>query len=190
MFDGTSLFFRLMYFFTAVTPASIMLSLQLKFDASDRLVNYGISLLILDVSVAIALKLKAMLINRVEVGVQKTDFSVKVVARNGDVVTFLFGVIIPSVLLPEGAENVEKVVIFSVVQLLVYIISIRTTSILPNVLLMILGVDIYQLSSGSYVFSIGSKIGKKHKDIIITRLGDDVDNETYIFDSGDDNGKS
>lgn len=181
MFEGTQNWFKICYFLTAMIPAYALFILEL--DIKDRLISYGCVLLSVAIGLIIGLTLKSILFKRSKTAVVTPNYTVKLVSKNGEILSFIFGIIIPSVLLPGQAGNVEKTVIFFVIQLLCYLVIVRSSTILPNVILLVLGIDVYFVEENEFILTIHQKIKTSEKVIQVYRLGDSSENNIFIKDN-------
>ncbi|WP_285012602.1 hypothetical protein [Lactococcus formosensis] len=175
MFDGTSWKFRILYFITAMSPAYFLfIFTQLKLDVS---ISLGIFIML----VCCTFLLKNMINKRVNEGVEISKYRIpKIEAKNGEISSFLLGVILPSVI--GGADNFRiNIMIFIVLQFCLFLLMIKSSSILPNVPLILFGLNIFEMSDGKYIISFRKQIiDIDEESISITRLGDSRNCNTYI----------
>lgn len=176
MFEGTTFLFKLLYFFTAMVPAYILFHFQ---NHQDYLAVVGFIL----IGVAIGIKLKMMLQNRAnkKQGVGDNRYKLpEIININGDITSFLLGVIIPSVIDISDTWR-DKMMIFLGCQLLLFILMTRSSSIFSNVILILLGTNIFEMENGDYIISLSSHLAKKTDHFVsVRRLGDSEFCNTYI----------
>lgn len=96
--------------------------------------------------------------------------------RNGNVISFLLGTVIPAVLIIESNIFVAFVV-FIVIQILIYVLIMKSTDIFPNVLLIILGISLCRTHTNNYVFTFKSK---DYQQLKVYRLGDPEKTKIHI----------
>lgn len=175
MFDGTSWKFRILYFLTSMAPAYFLfIFTQSKLDI---LVSLGLFLIMISLS----LILKKWIEKRESQGVRKPRYFVsKIESKNGDISSFLLGVILPSVI--SGTENfIVDLAIFITLQVCLFVLMIKSSSILPNVFLILLGLNIFEMEDGKFILSFRKRlIDSGDEYISITRLGDSNTCNTYI----------
>lgn len=179
MFEGTSVVFKILYFLTAMCPAYLIFLLQLN-TGNDRYVNYSLMIITVLTEFLLGLLLLRLVKVRKNKGVIKKEI-IDISNKNGDIITYIFGVIVPSVLQTNSNGLTEYIIVFLVVQITSYITIMKSTSILPNIVLLLMGVNIYLLSSGIYVLSLGKEIYNTKEKVPFTRLGDDNRNNVYII---------
>lgn len=179
MFEGTSIVFKILYFLTAMCPAYLLFLLQMH-AGNDRHVNYLLIMITVVIEFSLGLFLVYLVKKRRNKGVVKKEI-IDISNKNGDIITYLFGVIVPSVLQSNDNGLAEYIIVFLVVQITSYIIIMKSTSILPNVVLLLMGMNIYLLNSGIYVLSLGKKVYNTKEKVPLTRLGDDNRNNVYII---------
>lgn len=149
MFTGTSYYFRILYFLTTMLPAYIVFVLQLKID---ELVCVGLILLICILEYIMGVFIEKMIINREKSAVNKSE-SISIESKNGDILTFIFGVIVPSILLPDDSSNIKLLAIQVSIQLVIFIIMQKSSDIVPNVTLILQGISTYKTNNGEYIIS-------------------------------------
>ncbi|CDI46125.1 hypothetical protein [Lactococcus lactis] len=175
MFDGTSWLFKILYFLTAMSPAYFLfIFTQVKLGV---LGSIGLFLIIS----LCTIPLKIMIEKSADEGVKTPKYEVtKIETKNGEIPSFLLGVILPSVI--GGADNfIMNLIIFIVLQLCLFILMIKSSSILPNVLLIFMGLNIFEMEDGKYIFSSRKKLVEIDETTIsITRLGDSNTCNTYV----------
>ncbi|EMC49358.1 hypothetical protein [Streptococcus mutans] len=177
MFEGTSFIFKILYFLTAMMPAYML------FCAQSNLYLWILPTVILFMSIGIGLLLKFSLQNRAQknLGVGISNYTVGVVnSKNGDITAFLLGVIIPSVISLSDDLTI-KVIGFLILQILLFILMIKSSSIFPNILMLLLGMNIFELDDGKYIIAFTSQLASKQDNKInIRRMGDSEFCSTYI----------
>ena len=175
MFDGTSWKFRILYFLTSMTPAYLLfIFTQIKFDI---LLLLGLFLIMISLSIV----LKRLIEKRGNQGVRNPRYLVsKIESKNGEIPSFLLGVILPSVI--SGTEEfIINLIIFITLQVCIFVLMIKSSSILPNVFLIFLGLNIFEMDDGKYIFSFRKRlIDSGDEYISITRLGDSNTCNTYV----------
>ena len=152
MFDGTSWLFKILYFLTAMSPAYFLfIFTQVKLGVIGSI---GLFLIIS----LCTIPLKIMIEKSADEGVKTPKYEVtKIETKNGEIPSFLLGVILPSVI--GGADNfIMNLIIFIVLQLCLFILMIKSSSILPNVLLIFMGLNIFEMEDGKYIFSSRKKL--------------------------------
>lgn len=175
MFDGTSWKFRILYFLTSMAPAYFL------FIFTQSRLDILVSLGLLLVMISLSLVLKKWIEKRGNQGVRKPDYFVtKIESKNGEMPSFLLGVILPSVI--SGTENfVTNLAIFIILQVCLFVLMIKSSSILPNVFLILLGLNIFEMEDGKFIFSFRKRLTDSDDEYIsITRLGDSNTCNTYI----------
>ncbi|MBC1376335.1 hypothetical protein [Listeria farberi] len=193
IFEGTSFLFKITYFVTAMLPAYILFSLQIKMQTnkvSDTLIYFilGIFLVLSVLSLAF---LKWLLLKR---GKEKNGHNKRILInrknqiakKNGDVVAFFMGIILPSVLVFQD-ELLITLIVFIILQILIFTLTIRGSSVFPNILLIFFGMDIYELEDGNYILTIDKKLRISDKPNLYTRLGDSADCNTYLIAEENEN---
>lgn len=95
---------------------------------------------------------------------------------NGNVISFLLGNVIPAVLIIESNISIAFVV-FIIIQILIYILIMKSTDIFPNVLLIIMGISLCKTQHNNYVFTFKSK---KYQQFKVYRLGDPEKTKIHI----------
>ena len=184
MFEGTKTWFSFLYFVTAMLPAYLLFALQLNLGNS-RLINYWLVLIIGSVGGRRGYFLKDKLMQRRQEGQEIADEKLNIKDKNGDVITFLFGVVIPSLLLPDGASWIEQCIVTIFIQLGCYVLVKNSSDVIPNVLLIFLGVNIYASVDGRYWITINKSLHTKKFKGNICRLGDSFANNVFILLSED-----
>ncbi|MCR3955523.1 MAG: hypothetical protein NUK57_04445 [Gudongella sp.] len=185
MFAGTQIWFKLLYFYTAMVPAYVLFCIQLS-DKYPCLEKNLLIILILIIILSGCITAKFVISRlRDTLGVgYTTDFNpdnIKV-KKNGEVLSFLLGVILPSVFIFSN-NLIITIVVFITIHLMIYQIIVRSSNIIPNVILMFMGMDTYEITTfedyePEFIITIG-----KHdlEDGVITRIGNDPLCRTYIL---------
>lgn len=175
MFDGTSPLFKILYFFTAMAPAYFLfIFTQAKLDV---LTSLGLFL----ITISCTIVLKIMIEKRADEGIKTPKYTVpKIEKKNGEIPSFLLGVILPSVI--GGADKfIINLTIFIVLQLCLFLLMMKSSSVFPNVLLILVGLNIFEMDDGKYIFSFRKKLVDVDETIIsITVLGDSNTCNTYV----------
>ena len=193
LFYGTRLFYDLLYFVTSMSPAYLLFLLQINqkfkqpFDWSIfnfQITIYswcGISLVIL---ILFSLLLKCLLRRQFQNGsgtpVTATDlryfFKSNIAEANGNVISFLLGNILPAVLILEHSLA-EAIAVFISLQFIIFILIKKSSDIFPNIMLLLLGVDLCKTKQGHYVFILA---GDDHDALRVYQIGDAAKSKTYI----------
>ncbi len=186
-------YYKVLYFLTAMSPAYLLFFIQLHYKFEDTFdggifgIRFNIfvwlGILILFFVILLIL-LKGVLIyqytnsstNQV-LGEGKEKFKEnKLKERNGDVISFLLGNILPAVLIIEE-DLFITILTFLIIQVLIYVLVIKSTDIFPNVFLIILGIDLCKTEDENYVFTFKSN---KFKDFKVYHLGEPFKSKVYI----------
>lgn len=193
MFYGTRFNYNLLYFITAMSPAYFLFLLQVneKFDQPFDKVIYGLNFniyvwcaILFTFVVILALTLKKLLYIQYTKGLgtpvmpnkfQKFSES-NIEESNGNVISFLLGNIIPVVLIMENSIN-EAIIVFIILQLIIFILIMKSSDLFPNILLIILGVDLCKTKDGNYLFIFKGKNVNVEK---VYQLGDAGKSKIYI----------
>ena len=183
MFEGTKSWFSFLYFITAMLPAYLLLVLQL--DLGKRVINYlfifGITLIGFLIGIFLRKKIK----QRCKEGPTLINQEIRIKDKNGNVITFLFGVVTPSLLLPEKASCIEQIVVTICIQLGCYFIVKNSSDIIPNILLIFLHIDVYISIEGNYLVTINHVLTSKEIKGNICRLGDTSLTNVFILINGE-----
>lgn len=179
MFFGTSLYFRLLYYFTAMTPAYLLFSLQL-------FINYKIGsielfsikfpwisiviLLISFFSVWLIKKILFIATKRQEHHYNLNLGQVKIVQVNGDVVSFLLGVILPAVIFIDNSLTICSMV-FLGLQFIIFLLVSKSSSVFPNIMSILFNINVFILDNDDYLISNKQIIGSTES-IMVVRIGD------------------
>ncbi|ERS94587.1 hypothetical protein [Staphylococcus simulans] len=186
MFEGTRWFYKVLYFITAMSPAYIIFLLQTYdkyFNNSTKYNNiFYISLLLFIILlVLLGMILKQILLYQYKYGTNEKVLSNekrfdKILLKNGSVLSFLLGNILPSVVILEN-DIVICIVLFILLQILIYKLIVKSNDLFPNVVLILLKVDILVTKSGEYVFVFN---GKKQCNKGIYHIGTPHISKMYI----------
>ncbi|EAE8661909.1 hypothetical protein BR095_13855, partial [Listeria monocytogenes] len=103
-----------------------------------------------------------------------------IIKKNGDVLAFLMGTIIPSILIIEE-HLIETLVVFISLQFLIFILTTRSSTVFPNILLILVGVNIYELDDGKYILVLGETLNISKKSRLLVSLGDSEFCNTYLI---------
>lgn len=95
---------------------------------------------------------------------------------NGSVTSFLLGNILPAVLVLEHSLS-EAIVLFILLQFIIFILIKKSSDIFPNIMLLLLGVDLCKTKQGHYVFIFA---GADHDASLVYQIGDAAKSKTYI----------
>lgn len=105
------------------------------------------------------------------------EFSkINIEESNGNVISFLLGNIIPVVLIMENSIN-ETIIVFILLQLIIFILIVKSSDIFPNILLLILGVDLCKTKNGNYLFTFNGENTNIER---VYQIGDAGNSKTYI----------
>lgn len=175
MFQKTNFYFKISYFYGAITPAIVLFSVSIGLDLEIILIELLISFIL-------TLKLKSVLINQGTGvgGVTKKINNAEVAEKNGEVLSLIFGIIIPSVIIPDNIDFLDKIFFFVAIQWVVYLLMVRSSSIFPNVLFILLGVNVYKLHDGDYLIDMSGIIQHKKISVEAKRIGSSSMNNTYV----------
>lgn len=197
MFYGTRWFYKILYFLTSMSPAYILFLLQIddKFKSHlNKEIEFGDFLIKLDIYwwcgllllflILLGVLLRALIINQYikastdQVLPPKKEYfeENKLEERNGNVISFLLGTVIPAVLIIESDIKIA-VAVFVVIQILIYILIMKSTDIFPNVLLIIFGISLCKTQHNDYVFTFKSD---KYQDLKVYKIGDPEKSKIHI----------
>lgn len=104
----------------------------------------------------------------------------QVSGKNSDVIAFFIGIIVPSVIIFESSL-VFTLLIFILLQLIVFFLMSNSHSIFPNILMMALRMNMYTLYEGLFVLTINGKLKLSRDKIKLVRIGDSEICHTYIY---------
>ena len=182
MFRGTKFWFSFLYYITAMLPAYLLLVLQLNISR-HRVINYIIVIILFIIGMCFAITLKQKIKARCRTAPQIIGISVKIEKTNGDVITFLFGVVMPSLLLPDNGSITEQLVVTLVIQLFSYVIVRRSSDIVPNATLIIVGIDTYTINGNRYILTVNKHLQGSQITGDFCRLGDTAESNILILKS-------
>ncbi|WP_241774590.1 MULTISPECIES: antibiotic resistance protein VanZ [Lysinibacillus] len=197
MFYGTRWFYKILYFITAMSPAYFLFLLQLddKFQHPFKM-NWNIKIVTIDINVYWWCGLLFIILffltwflrflltqqyinsstNQVLPGNRKSFEESELEEINGNTMSFLLGNIIPAVLIIEG-NLYGAIIVFIVIQILIYTLIMKSTDIFPNIALVILGINLCKTKDSKYVFTFKSK---KFIDFKVYQLGEPTKSKIYI----------
>lgn len=95
---------------------------------------------------------------------------------NGNIISFLLGNIIPAVLIMESSLS-EATIVFILLQLIIFILITKSSDIFPNILLIILGIDLCKTKDGDYLFILKGSSPTIDR---VYQLGDASKSKIYI----------
>lgn len=196
MFYGTKFFYKFLYFITAMCPTYPLFLLQInakfKLEMKEHdyfYLKFGLNiyyqcliliLIIFLMSILLKIILKKQYFNaftdRVnnEKKIVFLEHNLKEV--NGTVTNFLLGVLLPAVFIVEYSLS-SALLTFLCIQFLIYTLMTRSTDIFPNILLILLGINLCKTSNDNYVFTFKSK---KFNDHIVYLIGESGKSKIYI----------
>lgn len=192
IFRGTSRSFQFFYFITSMGPALLLFSAKLLFLA------YSNNQVVLN-TVIILLGLVILLLISITFGMRKwllynyknENFNVKeeevdeldnnhIKSVNGNAIGFIISNI-TSVFLVQS-YIIPSVLLFVLFQFFMFVLYTRGNTLLPNVLLILSGIDILQSEENNYFMDF-------HKDLDVeqhvSRIGDKELSQTYITNNYD-----
>ncbi|NGZ74072.1 antibiotic resistance protein VanZ [Saccharibacillus alkalitolerans] len=193
LFYGTRLFYDWLYFATSMSPAYLLFLLQLnkKFNKPFDCTVFGFHvtiyhwcMLALLVLACLAVLLRSLLYWQFNKGIgdpvlapQLPHFSKNNLAeRNGSVIAFLLGTILPAVLVMENSL-VESLAVFIILQFILFVLIKKSSDIFPNIMLLLLGIDLCKTNQGNYLFILA---GTDHDAARVYKIGDPAKSKTYI----------
>lgn len=145
MFLGTNKKFKILYFITSMFPAYLIIFFYVldNYLRENREYNLCLLILLLFIFVFIFFLLGSKLKRLIE-DTDGTSLSTNVKSEliileemNGDVISYLLGVIFPSIIIISESSLKINILIFIIIQLSIYILTIRSTSLLPNVFMIL-----------------------------------------------------
>lgn len=168
MFYGTRFPYKLLYFVTAMSPAYFLFLLQLnhkfngeiEFMIKKQDINvYHLCCILFLLVISLSLILKFLISRQFKKGRgyfllnnELGEFNRRQIDdSNGNIISFLLGTIIPAVLIIE-TSLIEAVIVFVILQVIIFILVNKSNEIFPNIMLIILGIDICKMASGKYLF--------------------------------------
>lgn len=193
MFYGTKFFYKFLYFITAMAPAYFLFLLQIddKFDQPFDITLFKIDFnvyiwcgVIFLLLLMLSLGLKSLLIKQYKnpstdqiLNNEKDRFkSSNLEERNGSVISFLLGNILPAVLILE--ENLLVAILtFIIIQILIYTLIMKSTDIFPNIFLIMWGIDLCKTEGGDYVFTFRSR---KYEEFKVYHIGNPIKSKVFI----------
>lgn len=193
MFYGTKFFYKFLYFITAMAPAYFLFLLQIddKFDQPFDITLFKIDFnvyiwcgVIFLLLLMLSLGLKSLLIKQYKnpstdqvLNNEKDRFkSSNLKERNGSVISFLLGNILPAVLILE--ENLLVAILtFIIIQILIYTLIMKSTDIFPNIFLIMWGIDLCKTEGGDYVFTFRSR---KYEEFKVYHIGNPIKSKVFI----------
>lgn len=176
-----------------MSPAYFLFLLQIdkKFAQPFDLVIVGFEVtmyiwcaLLLLILLLLALLLRMLLYRQFHGGIgtavmtpQLPQFSkVNIAETNGSVIAFLLGAILPAVLVLENSV-VESVIVFMILQFILFILIKKSSDLFPNIMLLLLGIDLCKTKQGHYVFVLsGTDPDATH----VYQIGNPAKSKTYI----------
>ncbi|OZI10193.1 antibiotic resistance protein VanZ [Bacillaceae bacterium SAS-127] len=96
--------------------------------------------------------------------------------KNGNVISFLLGNILPAVLIIEGNLS-AAIIVFIIIQVLIYVLIMKSTDIFPNIALVICGINLCKTKDNKYLFTFKSKMFTEFK---VYQLGNPEKSKMYI----------
>lgn len=192
MFYGTRFIYNVLYFITAMTPAYFLFLLQInqKFKNPLDVSIYGVEIniytwcfILFIIFFLLTLLLKWLLKEQYTKGRGKpvSSFRLKnfskdnIESLNGNVVYFLLGNILPGVLIME-TSIAEAVIVFILLQIMIYILVIKSSDVFPNVALVILGIELCKTRNGDYLLVLKGE----EEEVKIYQIGDVRKSRLYI----------
>ncbi|GAE26236.1 hypothetical protein JCM9140_2275 [Halalkalibacter wakoensis JCM 9140] len=186
MFYGTKLFYKVLYYVTAMAPAYFLFLLQIndKFNKAFDTNIYVMCLILFILIISLAYLLKNSLYrhyikergNEVPTSEIQQYSQSNLEESNGSVISFLLGNIIPGVLIMENSIY-EAIIVFLTLQILIFILIMKSSDIFPNILLVILGVDLCKTKEGKYLFVFKKETVSELK---VFQIGDSSKSKTFI----------
>lgn len=196
MFYGTNFFYKFLYFITAMCPTYPLFLLQInakfKLDMKEYdylYLKFGINIYYQCLIIILALFLLSILLNvilkrqyfhsftdRVDHEEEAVFLEHNLKEINGTVTNFLLGVLLPAVFIVEYSL-ITALLTFLCIQFLIYTLMIRSTDIFPNILLILLGINLCKTSDDKYVFTFKSKRFNNH---VVYPIGESGKTKIYI----------
>lgn len=193
MFYGTRFPYKLLYFVTAMSPAYFLFILQLNhkfngeigFTLKKQDINvYHLCCILFLLVISLSLILKFLLNRQFKKGrgylllsneLGEFDKN-KIEDSNGNIISFLLGTVVPAVLIIE-TSLIEAIIVFVILQIIIFILVNKSSEIFPNIMLIILGVDICKMASGKYLFILKGR----NRDISkVLQLGNPSKSKLFI----------
>lgn len=180
---GVSLWFKLLYFFTAMMPAYFIMifkiiTIQFYNELSTPHFMF-ITIVWLGGFIAFAFLGKfsiLMLLNRdhEEYGTDEVISEVKIIQVNGDIVPFVIGVILPTVLLI-SEDLLPNVMLMFFIQIMIFKLFASSSGSFPNISLILFGVNIYSFDDQSYLLSDQEYSSiREDSELEVSRIGESV----------------
>ncbi len=193
MFYGTRFYYNGLYFITAMSPAYFLFLLQISskfhqpFNIKLLSINFNVyiwCIILLIVILLLGICLKYLLKLQYDKGSGIKVFSNRISEfananiqdNNGSLLSFLLGNIVPAVLIMESSIQ-EAIIVFVALQLLIFILVQKSSDIFPNIILVILGVNICRTQKGDYLLKLK---GADEEPVDIYQLGDPAKSKLYI----------
>lgn len=188
MFFGTKSWFKILYFITAMSPAYILYSLHLY--ARDEICIFVLSGYKIPVITLILVKLFLLLgliMRKILIRVTKDNENPyhlnhsyrEIIDQNGTSLVFLLGVIIPSVIYIENSLTIN-LIIFLFIQYLLYTLMSNSTTLFPNIVLIIYGIHSFRLRDGKYLVSDKPMMQYSERELQTTIIGDKSNTLCYV----------
>ncbi|MBC1435905.1 hypothetical protein HB848_11205 [Listeria rocourtiae] len=183
MFIGVRMYVKIFYFITSMMPAYILFTIQIYFSYSpfSEKFLYLIVVSLFGIALIMGKSLELLLRKRVKMGSGYKNVGFRRISiknRNSDVTSFLLGTILPSVILIDGSY-LSSLFIFISLQLVLYKLVMRSSSIFPNVVLIMSKVDVCELENGNYIIS-SARFDNDERDGCY-KLGDSKDCNVYVL---------
>ncbi|MHB0862416.1 hypothetical protein ACYCS5_14455 [Paenibacillus sp. SEL3] len=104
---------------------------------------------------------------------------VKITQVNGDVVSFLLGVILPAVIFIEDSIAICMIV-FLGLQFIIFLLVTKSSSVFPNIMAILFNMNVFILDNGNYIISNEEIIGN-FESVTVIRIGDNSNLIGYII---------
>ena len=195
MFEGTNFIFRIFYFLTMMLPAYILYIMKIFDQQKENVLNNKIIYLIISgflISVIISYILNIMIKN--SSGYQKEITIEQIISKNGDILSFLLGTVISSVITFESI--VLSIVSFIFIQIIIYQLMIKSSTIFPNIVMtLFFKMNIYKVTTQKktsknsaventlYLINFSNETIQKGN---IQRIGDSNKSNIYYFKRGEE----
>lgn len=171
-----------------MSPAYLLFSLQIYvYKGIGQITLCGlvlpwIAILIIGLSLLSVFIIKKILYKTKKREENVLNINLKVIQikqTNGDIVSFFVGIILPAVFFIEESLTVS-ICVFVTIQILIFILVSKSSTIFPNVIMILLGLNVYSLSNGKYLISNLSVNDITNRDIDCIRLGDESNLLAYL----------
>lgn len=193
MFEGANWFYKISYFISSMLPAYILFSLRLLIDLKfGTKVIFGINIpWFLLAVLAVGILFSVFIIKIIKKANDSDENSRlidvdhhSIIEKNGDVVPFFAGVIFPLIFFFENSV-LASIFSFLGIQIIMFILVSKTSSIFPNIILLIFGYNVYHFSNNIYLLS-NHKQNEFHnlKTMKAERLGDNSNLYCYLKNKG------